>query len=400
MLSSENRTYHNFCRLILFSLALAYFLPVNGAGSLSEQSRISILTIDPGKPLYTLFGHTALRIYDPVLNIDRVYNYGTFDFDQPHFYWRFLRGNLQYYLTVDDYPLFYAIYTFEERNIREQELILPYETRCRIYDSLQTNLLPEHASYTYDFFRDNCTTRVLDLILALVPDTLYPHFMDNPVPTTFRKELASYMGPSHVWLYLGISILLGKKADEPLTLRQSLFLPVSLMNGLNQLNWVKPIQWIYQAPSPPLPAGAYPLFPTMILWIVAILLIVEAMHPKISLLVSDRIDFTIFMITGLPGILILWFQFFSDHPSVHSNYNLLWANPVNIITALLLINRKYKAARYPLALATLGMVLGIISIQRLPQQIPQEIIPVIAMLTFRSLQRLFRFVEKPLAKPA
>ena len=156
------RTRFIILLLILFStgkIALAQ------APQLSSESTISLLTCGPGPDVYTYFGHSALRVTDPTLKLDRVYNYGTFDFNVPNFYGQFIDGKLFYMLSVVRYKGFIPDYMAENRFIKELQLNISLDDRQNLFSLLEINYLPENRHYWYDFFKDNCSSRIRDIVV-------------------------------------------------------------------------------------------------------------------------------------------------------------------------------------------------------------------------------------------
>ncbi|MCD6555811.1 MAG: DUF4105 domain-containing protein, partial [Bacteroidales bacterium] len=152
----------NIKQLLLF---IVFFLisEINFGQVLSPYAEVSIITCAPGNELYSTFGHSAIRIKDPVLRIDNVYNYGTFNFETPGFYMKFTRGKLDYMLSVSPYRYFVMSYIQEKRAIKEQVLNLSCPQKTIIFHALKINALPENMYYRYDFLKDNCSTRVLKI---------------------------------------------------------------------------------------------------------------------------------------------------------------------------------------------------------------------------------------------
>ncbi len=146
-----------YCFIIFFPLKIF-------AQNDSCHLRISILTCSPGEELYSTFGHSAIRITDSVSHHDIVYNYGTFNFDEPGFYTKFIRGKLSFYLSTDDFESFMNEYLEEKRDITEQVLNLTCAEKYNIVMLLQANMMAANRTYKYDFTFDNCTTRLRDLI--------------------------------------------------------------------------------------------------------------------------------------------------------------------------------------------------------------------------------------------
>jgi len=193
---------------LLFLLLSPWIAEVSAQGYLSEQAQISLLTCDPGTEVYSVFGHTALRVTDPGNGFDVVYNFGTFDFSTPNFYLKFIRGRLMYTLSRYNFSDFKIEYRMENRSIFEQKLNLSQEEKDRIFYLLEVHYLPENRYYLYDFFYINCTTKVLDLIDSALNDPEYFSQYNTLQERTFRQNLAIYLEPIP-WTMLGIDLLLG-----------------------------------------------------------------------------------------------------------------------------------------------------------------------------------------------
>ena len=147
---------------------------------LSENAQISLITGSPGNQLYANFGHSAVRVYDPQANIDWVYNYGTFDFNAPGFYTNFLKGKLNYYLSVYDFQHMIKTYQYYNQSLYEQVLNLNQEEKIKIFQFLNNNYLPENRYYLYDFFFDNCSSRIRDIFETELNNKLT--FTDQHIP--------------------------------------------------------------------------------------------------------------------------------------------------------------------------------------------------------------------------
>ena len=184
---------------------------------LSESARVSLVTIVPGKKVYSLFGHNALRVFDPERGIDIAYNYGTFDFGNPLvFSARFAYGDLNYRLTRQSYERMVAFYPVEEgRPVIEQHLDLDAEQREEIFRFLEWNSQPENAYYRYDFYYDNCATRIRDVLEEVLGQELV---VGSPDPGgTMRQLLDPYLVEKS-WLHFGMDVGQGLPADAGATL--------------------------------------------------------------------------------------------------------------------------------------------------------------------------------------
>ena len=142
------------------------------ADKLSAKAQISLITISPGSDLYSAFGHSTLWILDTENNIDRVYNYGTFDFEQPNFYMNFVKGHLDYTLTAYSFEEQYLMTQYEGRGLSQQVLNLDSAQKQRLYDFMEWNALPENMHYLYDFYLDNCSSRLRDVLKTTAGDSL------------------------------------------------------------------------------------------------------------------------------------------------------------------------------------------------------------------------------------
>lgn len=362
---------------------------------LSDEAFISLLTCGHGKPLYAAFGHTAIRVNDPVNRIDRVYNFGTFDFETSGFYFKFLLGKLDYTLSVGSYKSFYEVYVSENRTIYEQNLLLDNETLNLIYASLEKQYLPENRNYRYNFFEDNCTTRVLDIINEHAGNARTGEFFDQPATITFRQGLRHYIN-HRPWLQLGINLMLGPFADKNINNYQNLFLPDNLMHGIIEAGWADEPKVVYQGMT--LPTAQNSVFsPMIVFWLLMFFFVAEIIWLKTSRKTSQNLDYLVFILAGITGLLFLMLWLFSDHISLKSNLNMLWANPLNLIIILFLLVNRLKGITVYLIIYTLMIFFLIINWSRLPQQIPLDAMPVVAILAFRSVQHVFQFVKKPLS---
>lgn len=361
------------------------------AETLSNEAQISILTVDSGKEIWTVFGHTAIRIHDPINNIDEVYNYGTFDFDQNRFYLKFLRGNLIYYLSRDSFDHFLKSYTAENRTIWEQQLLFQSEVLQKLYDSLLTNYHSGNRDYYYNFFEDNCTTRILNLIIAFASEKYSEEYLLQPVNSTYRKELKPIL-LNRPWIAFGVNLLLGRYGDQHINLRQSMFLPVTLMKKLPGTGWATEGVTIHNAKTAPSQAKEF-FMPITIFWIVAFALAWEKISKVTNQRFSDKIDIIVYSIAGTFGIFLFFLKIYSLHPSLQTNMNLLWANPLLVIYAFA-INFRWKKITFAIALLYSTILFFIlITWNKIPQKFPLEIMPLLLILAFRSMNRIFRFVN-------
>ena len=321
--------------LILFSVLTA---PLRAQpAQLSQKAQVSLITASPGDELYSIFGHTALRIIDPANNIDRTYNYGTFDFDTDGFYRKFALGNLKYFLSVNEYERAKQAYLKAGRTIAEQRLNLSPEQTRQLFRYLQTNVRPENRYYSYEFFYDNCTTRAYDAINVVAGDSIRFQKPLNPEKKSFRQFINRYLEPVP-WSKFGINVLLGTPADRIPNGMQTLFLPDLLKERFANARIQRSDtslalvagQNIY-APSNPATFTTPFITPAMAFWLLLGFVV------PLSFIFHSRktfwhwFDRFLFGVIGLIGVLILFLWLFSSYPSTKWNWNILWTLVVPLL---------------------------------------------------------------------
>lgn len=195
--------------------------------------KVSILTMGPGDQAFFKFGHNAIRIYYPGTEHDYVYNFGTFQFDSPTLILDFLTGKFRYWLSVQTYRGTVNHYKHENRSLYEQELnMAPYQARA-LADALRENAKPENRYYEYDYYRDNCSTRIRDVLDENYGGGLKDRFQD-PGSMTLRDHTLRATADSF-WVYAGLDIAMGAYIDQPETRWGEMFLPERLMQGLQSI---------------------------------------------------------------------------------------------------------------------------------------------------------------------
>lgn len=379
-----------FRYLLSFLLLIFNFSLLLSAQTDSSHIRISLLTCAPGEDLYSTFGHSALRVSDSLSGDDIVYNYGTFDFREPGFYTKFMRGKLLYYLSTEDFDSFRAFYQQENRGITEQVLRLTSREKKKIEALLQKNLERENRFYKYDFLFDNCTTRLRDLLENTADSTIvYRSVLKEKTP--FRQLIHEYLdNADKPWIRLGIDILLGSKTDAITTNRQVMFLPEYLMKALNNTRIgntpvVSSAQNLY-ATAPQTTGKNFITHPAFIFSVFSLLIVLLSFSKsyRVKKFISN-FDGLLFFVTGLLGILILFMWFGTDHIMCRNNYNLLWAWPSHAIAAFV-INRikKRKPVTVYFKLTALISSMVLLCWFFLPQYLNVSLVPVVMLLIFRS----------------
>jgi Domain of unknown function (DUF4105) len=350
----------------------------------SSHLRISLLTCTPGEELYSTFGHSAYRVIDSSSVTDIVYNYGTFDFNDKNFYLKFIRGKLLYYVSAERFEDFKYDYQAENRGITEQVLNLTAAEKTSIQRFLNNNLKEENKFYQYDFFLDNCTTRLRD-ILKKNHDSSFTVKPVMPIGTTFRQAIYIYLDKNkQPWSKLGIDILLGKPCDGVMTAEQMQFLPDNLMISLDSAE--HPVVLSHQDLYPinkSEETGSF--FSPFVIFIVVLLVFALLSFLKNSVVqkILLGLDFMLFFSTGLLGIILILMWLATDHSMTKDNFNLLWAWPLNFIGAFFIASKKNWVKKY-FAFQTVALILVLLAWFFLPQHLNPALIPMVLLLVYRS----------------
>lgn len=355
----------------------------------SSHLQISLLTCTAGDELYSTFGHSAIRVIDSSSVSDIVFNYGTFNFDDPNFYTKFIRGKLLYYVSASPFDEFKAEYQSTNRGITEQILNLTADQKIAIAHFLYNNIKEENRYYLYDFFLDNCTTRLRDIIVGNKSNYL-PLRAVLPEGTRFRQAIHACLDKNAKhWSKLGIDLLLGAPTDAVMTTAQTQFLPKTLMQALDSSNanhqLVKSSQALYPfTESEPSSTVFTPMvvFTLLLLSIVAI----GFSSNKTAIAFLHGFDGLLFFAFGAFGCLFIFMWVGTDHPMVKNNFNLLWAWPTHALVAFFINSKKQWVKKY-LGFTIIGLVLVLLSWSFLPQQMNNALIPVVALLIYRSVRR-------------
>ena len=296
---------------------------------ISENTKISIITIGLADEVYALYGHTALRIQDSKSNIDLVYNYGMFDFSTENFVAKFAKGNLQYYAAAYPYADFEYNYIEENRSIYEQVLNLSTLEKQNLFDKLNTSLLPENTFYTYKFIDRNCTTKVIDVVNEVLENK--PIVKQNINTSTYREVLFPY-AKNHFYEQLGINIIFGKKVDNQAT---TIFLPLDLYDNLKVISHknkplVSETNIIFEANrSTPIS------YLDSIYSLIAILLLFVILNKKATNIIY-------FSFLGLIGLVFSLMSIYSFHKELFWNYNILLLNPLFLLLVFFIIKNNTK----------------------------------------------------------
>jgi hypothetical protein len=366
---------------------------------LSSETKVSLITASPGNELYTIFGHTALRISDPVNNIDHTYNYGTFDFDTEGFYRKFALGNLQYFLSVNEYERAKQAYLKAGRTITEQRLNLSSEQTQQLFRYLQTNARLENRYYSYEFFYDNCTTRVYEALNTVIGDSLRFQKPLNPEQESFRDFINPYLEPVP-WIKFGINVLLGAPADRISGGAQTLFLPDLLKERFAdaRMQRADTSLSLVAGQNVYVPANPATFTTPFIAPAVAFWLLLGLVVPLGFIFYNRRtfwqwFDCFFFGGVGLLGLIILFLWLFSSYPSTKWNWNILWTLVVPLLLYSI-INIDKTTAGWSTKFWTITYsAITILVLTLIYEELVFSVLPILLLMIYRGYMRL-NFVYK------
>ena len=372
---------------IFLILNFSFLILSSCSAQASSRLRISLLTCTPGEELYSTFGHSAFRVVDSTSLTDIVYNYGTFNFDDDGFYLKFVRGKLLYYVSTEYFADFKDLYQSTNRGITEQVLNLSAAEKINVQQFLNNNLKDENRYYKYDFFFDNCTTRLRD-ILKKYHDSVFTQTQVMPKGSRFRQAIHQYLDKNNKdWSKLGIDILLGQPCDAVMTTAQMQFLPDNLMKGLDssKSNIVLSSKNLYPFTNE---GNKKTLFTPFILFSIlfVVIVLISFSKSKFAIAFLQGFDGMFFFLTGVLGIIIIFMWTGTDHQMCKNNFNLLWTWPTHVVMAFFINGRKSWAKKYFKFTAVALMAL-LIAWFFLPQQMNNGLLPIVLLLIYRSITR-------------
>jgi hypothetical protein len=330
---------------ILFPVILLICSP----GVFSQSSKdtlVYLITCGPGTETYSIYGHSALRIVIAEKHSDTVYNWGVFDYSTPNFAWKFAKGRLDYMLDTETLKGFLQEYSFEKRYVLSQKINIDSKETSKLTELINENLKPENIRYRYDFFYDDCSTRIRDLLEKSIGGKLkYPLQETGRIPS-FRDMVAKYQNP-YPWLKFGVDLIMGSTSDKRAVLRDRMFLPIDMKDELSKSFIYRGHKMIPLLSNPDIlldfdaPAVNDKFFvspPFIITMVIMLILILAALTKSVK--ITRLIDIVIYSIFSGLSILMIFFNFFTDHQQMKWNLNILLLNPFIIICLILLILNK------------------------------------------------------------
>lgn len=375
--------------LVLSLLSLLYVpraFSQNGS-----KTQVFLLTCGPGTETYSIYGHSALWIVDAESKINAVYNWGVFDFNTTNFAWKFAKGRLDYFLGVETIQDFLQFYMDEKRYVLSQKLNINEEETARLIALVNENLKPENLKYRYDFFYDDCSTRIRDIIEKSVgKNLLYPPVEKGNIPS-FRDMVAKYQNP-FPWYKFGVDLIMGSHSDIDASFRDRMFLPLDMKDGLSETVISRDGKMIPLLQNPAVildfPAPVVPqrflISPVSVFTIFLILIIIASGMIKTRKM-NRWLDLAVYPVFSILAVLMVFFNFFTDHQQMKMNLNVIWLNPVIIICLIILILNKTGLIWFRILffISAFFLVFHIF----LPQDFNISFIPLVLILIVRSSVR-------------
>ncbi len=308
-----------------------------------EEPRVSLITCHAGSVMYELCGHTAIRVQ--MNGKDMAINYGLFEFQSENFALKFLKGETDYRVGAYPFDIFMRHYLAENRRVVEQELNLTHGQKLELINLLNENLLPENCVYRYNYVKNNCATKPIDLIEKVLKDSIKFSYVDleGADQWSYRDEMR-YFHQNYPWYQFGIDLALGSGIDYKLSEREKMFAPEALESLMrsamitdstgNNVRLVKNETIINDGKPAQLPPTSFYLSPLFIFSILLVITIFISYNDFNRKRVSRWFDAIIFGCFGLASLLLTFLIFISVNEATSPNYLYLWLNPLAFIAVI------------------------------------------------------------------
>jgi hypothetical protein len=341
---------------------------------------ISVLTIGAGAEVWELWGHNMIRVRDTLTGVDVTYDWGRFSFAQEGFVLHFLMGRMRYWMGNDPIERSMRLYRARDRTIVEQHLALTPAQRLALVQFLEWNAREENRYYRYDYYLDNCSTRLRDALDGVLGGALQRATAPVPSGTTFRRETRR-LSATDLPLYTGLMLALGPATDRPISQWEEMFLPVKVMERLRTLQVTGPtgamqplvsredtLYFSQHFAEPALAARKVPLYLGAGVVLGGLLVLVGLYGPPRAFLVVGGL---FALLIGLGGGLLAFLMTFTDHAVSYGNENALLLSFLTLFLAVVLrpaIAGAPKAQRLAqgLAVAVAGLAVAAFLIKLFP----------------------------------
>ncbi|MFV0418920.1 MAG: DUF4105 domain-containing protein [Dysgonomonas sp.] len=367
--------------------------------TLSDSAQISLLTNAPwDEAIYSIFGHTSVRVNDPVRKLDYVFDFGIFNMRKDNFILLFVKGETDYMVVASEYQNYLENRKEDGIGVVEQIFNLTQDEKQNIFDALAINTLPENRVYRYNYFYDNCSTRPRDIIEKYIKGKLI--YTPTEKEQTYR-DLVHECDSPNPWMRFGIDLVIGADADKQITDRQKDFLPEYLMRSyegafvksdtsninrsvlISTTTLLEPKPFSENFPITPLYAGLILLVITIVISFIS--------YKNKTFTISRIFDTLLFLSAGLGGCIIFFLMFFSIHPCTSPNWNIIWLNPLQLIVAFLFFAKSLsKYVYYYHFINFVALLAFLLAWCLIPQQLEIAFIPFIISISIRSLMNILQ----------
>ena len=388
------RSFFNIILVYCFAAIISTSITANAqyAKPLNPDAKISLLTSSPSDAkIYSLYGHTAIHVYDYAAKIDLVFNYGIFDFSKPNFLYRFAKGETDYKLDAYDIAYYMIEYIDRGSEVYEQVLNLMPEEKEALWQALAKNSRPENRVYRYNFFFDNCATRPIAIIENNIKGTI-KYAPQNEFPT-FRDAI-NHCTRNFPWITFGCDLIMGIPTDRVMTQKETFFIPLYLLRAVDLAEIVrenvteplvmdvKLLNIESQKPEKTPSFLTSPLACFSLLLLVFIAITWREWRRKKYYRLADCI---LFFAAGAAGCIMYFLSFISVHPGMFPNISLLWLHPFHFLGVFFFSVKKLNKMAYWYHFINFAAI-SIMSVAWIfvPQHFNIAFAPLIATLWIRS----------------
>jgi hypothetical protein len=348
------------CCLFLCGVLLAWCQ----AGIASESLQIPgvsansaeawLVTFNPGDIYWERFGHNAIWLREPAMDLDHTFNFGFFDFDQEDFFLRFIRGRMLYFSIAQPASREFEFYRQDNRSIRVQKLNLTALQYQQLRDYLLNEIRLVNRDYRYDYYMNNCSTRIRDALDIALDGALAARTKSEPATLNFRDQTRRLTQMQYGY-YLGLELSLGLPVDQTVTRWDEMFIPMVVADELSAMS-------LEPGESPELLVGPLVgldlmLFTGSLLLPADIPATVWHFYLLAGLLMTgiawlsgkfmppawlDGLCHVWVLINATAGLLLAFLWLFTDHEAARPNANLLLVNPL-ILLVMVQAMRRFMA---------------------------------------------------------
>ncbi|MCH5221452.1 MAG: DUF4105 domain-containing protein [Muribaculaceae bacterium] len=336
-----------------FFILISFLLVLSGVSTKAEErdTTVYFVNVYPGPEVYELEGHSAILVeisgQQPL-----AYNFGVFDFEAPNFVYRFVKGETDYRAVEWPQWAFLESYARQGRRVVAHELNFDSAQKARLISLLRENVKPENAVYRYNYVKDNCATRPLAVVERAAGDTLLlgpSHFETEANKEPTFRNVMRYYHKNYPWYQFGIDLALGYGIDYRINNRETAFAPTELDHMLSQASvggiaLVKDTHVLVDVPSDnaikgPTPWYATPMFISLLIFVVALIITVRDLRRR---RVTPWFDAIYFAILGIAGLVLTFLIFISVHEATSPNLLYLWLNPLCLLVPILIWIKRAK----------------------------------------------------------